>query len=331
MQDYLSPTQAGFFLVQWLDFYVFPPEKKPTRTKDKGRLPKTLWARIEWGLDLFINQRGTGWNWKVSGVPDGVPSRTPKWSFIHHELLKAFMWFVLADLTQYPLSSSGPEIQSNLWHETFCRRMIFVFFYPVNSYYLFNLQHSLVTAATVALGVYKPEDCSPIMGKLKNVLTIRDLWSKFWQQLWRRKIGLPFRVLTTYITIPRGTLFSKYLQLYFGFFTSAFLHLIGAWNLPPCTRHAIVDQQFFFFLQPIAITFEDFVIYIGKRAGIKKSWKTNLVGRLWTFSWFMFSLGYICAFMYNAGLFDSKPMPSMTTAAVKLLSGRVVGDGLKEL
>ena len=41
-----------------------------------------------------------------------------------------------------------------------------------------------------------------------------------------------------------------------------------------------LNQAAFFMLQPVAITVEDFVVYLGKKAGIKESRKVSASSRI---------------------------------------------------
>lgn len=69
--------------------------------------------------------------------------------------------------------------------------------------------------------------------------------------------------------VKKGTLTSRYLQLYDAFFVSALVHHVGALNTP---YSPLAKFQFsFFMMQPIAITIEDFAIYLGKRAGLSET------------------------------------------------------------
>jgi hypothetical protein len=73
------------------------------------------------------------------------------------------------------------------------------------------------------------------------------------------------------LSVRKGTLVSRYLQLYNAFFVSAVIHHIGALN---CPYSALAWYQFYFFMiQPVAITVEDFAIYLGKKAGLKETCK----------------------------------------------------------
>lgn len=68
---------------------------------------------------------------------------------------------------------------------------------------------------------------------------------------------------------------SRYLQLYNGFLISALIHHIGSLNI--AYTPSIKYQFIFFMSQPIAITIEDFAIYLGKKAGVKESCKKRVL------------------------------------------------------
>jgi hypothetical protein len=82
-------------------------------------------------------------------------------------------------------------------------------------------------------------------------------------------------VLISVTGIKRGTFISRYLQLYNAFLVSALVHHVGALNIPysPSAKY----QIYFFMLQPVAITIEDFAIYLGKKAGLKESCTIALI------------------------------------------------------
>lgn len=82
------------------------------------------------------------------------------------------------------------------------------------------------------------------------------------------------------LKFPRGTNRSSYTQLYVGFFLSGIFH---------CFRESITQKRIvphnlkFFLLQAVAITFEDFVIYVTKpllpQRGIRPN--SGKAGRWW--------------------------------------------------
>jgi hypothetical protein len=78
-------------------------------------------------------------------------------------------------------------------------------------------------------------------------------------------------VLIFITRVKKGTLTSRYLQLYNAFFVSALIHHIGSLNIP--YTPAVRCQFLFFMMQPVAITIEDSAIYLGRKVGLKESCK----------------------------------------------------------
>lgn len=113
--------------------------------------------------------------------------------------------------------------------------------------------------------------------------------------------GLGKLVSNKIFKFPRGTNRSSYTQLYVAFFLSAVFHFAGEFTY----ERRIVSRSFkFFMLQALAITLEDFVIYISKRlllqAGLKfnpgkanESWAeaaVRVMGYCWVVLWFCATL-----------------------------------------
>ena len=108
-------------------------------------------------------------------------------------------------------------------------------------------------------------------------------------------------VANKFLKFPRGSNRSSYTQLYVAFFLSGLLHFAGDFLL----EKRMVYRSFkFFLLQAVAITCEDFVIYIAKCllrwGGIEfkpgkadESWAEAVVrvfGYCWVTLWFCLTL-----------------------------------------
>jgi uncharacterized membrane protein len=113
--------------------------------------------------------------------------------------------------------------------------------------------------------------------------------------------GLGRLVSNKFLKFPRGTNRSSYAQLYVAFLLSGTIHFAGDF----ISRKRLVYHSFkFFLLQAVVITFEDFVIYAGKRlllrGGIKlnpgrsnESWTeygVRVLGYCWVVLWFCLTL-----------------------------------------
>ena len=57
----------------------------------------------------------------------------------------------------------------------------------------------------------------------------------------------------------------------------------------------------FFLWQIIAITFEDFIIAVGRNHGVNEGLATHIVGWIWTFGWFVTMAIKLFAWTFPAG------------------------------
>ncbi|KAF4633757.1 hypothetical protein G7Y89_g4360 [Cudoniella acicularis] len=329
-QDYLFPIQALQAILHWIDFYVIHSPDDFSRAKDgtSPPPPKTAWGKLKQAWDLNTTMRGIGWNWQVKNIPEAASEGTTNWQFAGKEFMKAGIFYFMFDFCSSTMKNSayGSTPAPDLFSDTLARRTIFDWLPAISSYYSMNMQYSLFAALTVICGLYTPQDWPPLMGRLKDVSSVRDFWGRFWHQLLRRKLTLPYNFLTSFVPIKHGTFISRYLQLFLAFFASAAIHHVGALNLPNSTVQNNRYQLLFFLSQPVAILFEDLVIYLGEQAGIKSSWKTKLLGKAWTMVWFSLILVPMSAFHYNAGFMEKAVLPSIITLALSI-AGKVSRRG----
>lgn len=88
--------------------------------------------------------------------------------------------------------------------------------------------------------------------------------------------------------LSKGTLGSKYLQLYLAFTLSMLLH---EWFIFNAVRHDVGEFRFFM-AQPFAITAEDFLQWCWRNSGedAQRFGVAIIVGHVWTFLWFSYCL-----------------------------------------
>jgi len=113
--------------------------------------------------------------------------------------------------------------------------------------------------------------------------------------------GLGRLVANKLLKLPHGSNRSSYTQLYIAFFLSGIIHSSADFML----EKRMVYRSFkFFLLQAVAITFEDFVIYIAKRllcrrgvelkpGTVNESWvetAVRVIGYCWVTLWFCSTL-----------------------------------------
>jgi hypothetical protein len=100
-----------------------------------------------------------------------------------------------------------------------------------------------------------------------------------------------------------GSFGSKYIQLFVAFFASALIHEVSAFF----AYRADAGEMRFFMTQALAIFAEDTVIDTAKWIGIKGDrlgWK--ILGYLWVFAWFSYSLRMYVDGGVRNGLWASK-------------------------
>lgn len=152
-----------------------------------------------------------------------------------------------------------------------------------------GLGYYLLASIAVGTGLSRPQSWPPMYGSfIKKGYTVRNIWGSCWyvRLLWAC-VKLTFfrhqflrRIFETWnsllirgLRVKKGTLASRYLQLYNAFLISALIHHVGALNA--AYNPGVKYQFMFFMIQPVAITFEDFAIYLGQKAGIKESCKCD--------------------------------------------------------
>lgn len=102
------------------------------------------------------------------------------------------------------------------------------------------------------------------------------------------------------------------------FAASAVLHSIADLALGHGTRY-LGNSAPFFFLNAAAITFEDSVIALARRAGVRGSTRaTRVLGYVWVGVWFTWAVRLYQDPMYEAGIGRGPTLPYSPTREVVL-------------
>jgi hypothetical protein len=104
--------------------------------------------------------------------------------FVRTEVLKACAWYLLFDLCFYPINLSRYTTASppDFFSDSLLRQAFLAVMIGIPNYCTLNLQYSLGCALIVALGLCTPQDCPPLMGRLREVSTVRNFWGRFWRK-----------------------------------------------------------------------------------------------------------------------------------------------------
>ncbi|KAF9780801.1 membrane bound O-acyl transferase family-domain-containing protein [Thelephora terrestris] len=255
---------------------------------------KKLW----WTIDLAYSVRMIGWVQEPQDLPTHPPPS--RRTFLWNTSLKFIVnLFLVPDLTTLVIGQS-PAFDSRLHDPTdgpetylaavpLLRRVPYVVAFFIFMGSLTCGCHNLLALVCVGLGGSSPTLWPDNWGSWGDAYTIRRFWRKTWHQRMRPTLaGWGGFVANKIFKFPRGSNRSSYTKLYVGFFLFGIIHLSGDFM---CARRMIYDPCKFFLLQPIAITFEDFVIYLAKRSpllgGIGLGNRTGAVVRVAGYCWVM--------------------------------------------
>jgi len=313
--DYSTATPPFSSIWQTIDFAIIEPSQgnppkyigDPKRKDDplSEQDTRTFWERLKWAMRLQTTPRGIGWSWEVKNVPDHPDGGLPKWRFIRSQLFKAAYYFVskgiilhLLGILQYCHAITNPAT-SPVLHQV---AMISVgWCTTVYVWHSLQFTNQAAAAVTVFLGICSPWEWPPIVGPLSEAWSVRQMWSVTYHQIVRRMVQAPGQRLSRKLKFRKGSLSSKYLQLYLAFTLSMLLH---EWNIFNATRKDGGEFRFFM-LQPVIITCEDFIIWCYEKRYGKTEQKSRVLrwtGYFWTFMWFSFCLPQFCMGLLAVGI-----------------------------
>ncbi|KAI0172543.1 membrane bound O-acyl transferase family-domain-containing protein [Hypoxylon sp. FL1284] len=283
--------------------------KNQTAGKGKGKKPRgrgardneTAWQRLCWALRLASTTRGIGWNWRVKGVPAHYRGarRQSRGRFAAARALDA-AWFAAAKaLAVYVVGfcqAVKPAVVIAAGYGSPAVREFLVdavvsWCGAVWSFCTIGLAHTAAAALTVLLGLCDPWEWPPIFDSLGTAWSVRQVWSTTYHQNLRRALQQPGVRLARFLGLRKGTLASRYLQLYVAFFLSFAVH----WWQSYVAVRGDRGELAFFMAQPVVITIEDFLRWIWHGA-VDAERRRDLarferrVGYVWTVAAFTLTL-----------------------------------------
>ncbi|KIW18353.1 hypothetical protein PV08_02641 [Exophiala spinifera] len=310
-QDYLNAINVFTCLMRYVDFCVVNvPEREFHRVRpDGGTEPEnhvrnmTIRQKLRWGFDLFMTMRGVGWNWRVKNVEE-VPVHLTRWQYVFQRLVSMGYCYLLMDVHEYLVEHSQFRtgvVGLDFFSIPLGRQVLLSWSVAVYSGCSMAIGYNLVSAVMVGSGLSSPQSWPFLFGSFaQKGYTLRNIWGSCWHQLHRRWFESANSLLLRMLKLTKGSLSSRYLQLYNAFFLSAVMHHVGSLNNPYSPM--AWSQAAFFLMQPVAITCEDLAIHFGRKAGLQKTRKTKALGFAWVGLALSYTLRYAAAAFYAAGL-----------------------------
>ncbi|KAL1747597.1 membrane bound O-acyl transferase family-domain-containing protein [Schizophyllum fasciatum] len=242
--------------------------------------------RFWWATCLVASFRGVGWSKPVPHLRQ-IPKGQSRGSFlVEHSLWLAF-YILFADIVNLYITNN--PITSSRAAEAFPATSQGPVFQALNSYAYwgniwagFNAQYEILALLGVGLGLWEPQLWPPMFGSFWDAYTVRRTWGRVWHCILRRFIISHGKWVAGVLGAAPGTAASSYAQLYTAFVVSGLMHECGDRQLD----RAFGQSMSFFLLQALWITFEDGVIGLGRRLGIREGRATRALGGVATLVWF---------------------------------------------
>lgn len=114
--------------------------------------------------------------------------------------------------------------------------------------------------------------------------------------------------------IPRGTFLSSQIQVHAAFLASALLHCLGDVTLGHSVRYFGRVSLAFFLVNAAGITFEDSVVALARRAGVRRA--PRVLGYVWVCAWFTWAARFYQEPIYAAGLGQARTLSYSPTMEV---------------
>ncbi|RVD83946.1 uncharacterized protein DFL_005717 [Arthrobotrys flagrans] len=373
-------TALGFRLFDYLYLQGYDTSKHFFRVQQVGKVkqqleyPQSIWSRIKWGFLLFISQRGIGWNFEVSVPNTKYPSN--RTAFVRQAvfiLLQIYLGLYLTKIgydfmvgvIRHEISVVEYPWVYDLCKNEFFQMVIILLGWVISIISHISILYNIASIVCVGLGIggFWGEITSwpRTFGRLRDTWSIRNVWGKTWHQSLRRSLNAPGdRIADAIFGNPSqlsypARLVRRYFLLFSAFACSGILHAGGVYfvtvtnpipfedSIPVSARPAWYVSGYFFYVQAVAITLEDFLTWILRistdEKEVQKSPVRWLFGTVYTFAWFIWSttvlwigpqllsFGYKRLGDENMGHIHILEAISRSTAAVRLNPWPAIVDG----
>ncbi|KAI0768192.1 membrane bound O-acyl transferase family-domain-containing protein, partial [Trametes elegans] len=289
---------------------------------------KPLFTRVWYALCLLFNARLIGTSAQVAHVPP--PFRGSRSQFLWDRLKKLVATLVLLDTSEYFVGICVhlyvPEeaaVHTPSGYRGYLVRCASTAVWLLMTYSSLKYAYLLMSIFAVAtgLGNGNPEDWPDAFGEWSRAYTLRNLWGRAWHQLFRRHFAQIGKIAVRILRVPRNTWLSSQVQIHAAFATSALLHSMGDLVLNPA---AFGRSSPFFVLNALAITAEDTIGAIARRAGIPRatdSFALRILGYTWVTLWILNTVPLYLSWVYanEFGGYSSLPYSPVREVVVPFM------------
>lgn len=310
---------------------------------DEQRYPASLYPRLGWVFKLLVAIRLN--NWRV-GMPAHDAAQPPKpgyrtrAAFIAQTVVSFMRGYVVLDLTRayisydpyfhdLNVSINSPLPINALWFvpSQLVRTMVVgaqAWALISQLFYLPCLLPVTLNSLGLLADEWSPHTWDPYFGPPIGIFLhgVRGFWGRYWHQTMRYLASEPGYALAKGLGLKQNGLLRYTLISVVAFLLTGTIHM-GL--VPPHPLHADVETNTirlyvagFFWLQPVAMTFELVVSRLftsttsvrlksGSRSNC--SWPTALLNTVWVVTWFTLCLPLLCEAGRQLGYWRPWPVP----------------------
>nr|QGV56753.1 Jtm02 [Epichloe sp. LpTG-3]QGV56754.1 Jtm02 [Epichloe sp. LpTG-4]UUW39087.1 IdtA [Epichloe sp. LpTG-3]UUW39105.1 IdtA [Epichloe sp. LpTG-3] len=297
----------------YADYYELDDkEKTPVRYRSLSS-----WGKWEWCLAHCFSARGIGFSWAIPHLPEAMPSNTTIRDYLRASALNLGWLYLVQDLGRSLLSADLFAHEGVGASDTKGgARFLTVYSLGIGALLNIDMPYRAVCAMGMASGCFwtRPHHNRPAVGRWRDAWTLRRFWGRVWHQTFRK----PWQSIGQWIAWEvmralKGSLVSRYVQVYTSFLLSALMHVAAARMADP-HRRSCAGTWIFFLMQANGIVAEDVVQWAGKKTGMRESSSlTRFLGRAWVLCWFAWTAPWFFGDIADVGLIRLETFPLSVT------------------
>jgi hypothetical protein len=245
---------------------------------------------------------------------------------LHHGFWVVFCYLVIDanKVTTDYLRTHGLFVPERFFEQPWFSQVALSFFNMLAGYAGLMLPHSFIACLAVLSGFASPVDFPDLTGPIVACSSLGTFWRDTWHSLLQPsllKISRP--VSRGLLRLAPGSTPDRVVQLFVAFISSGVLHACASFS---ASRHGAAFQRrpdvwqtdlLFFSIQPFGILLERVVKAMAQRAGMRGSWATRLLGKIWVLAWFSLTLPIFVGNQVIAGLWDGRSVDGPVSALLK--------------
>ncbi|KAL1939397.1 hypothetical protein VTO73DRAFT_9953 [Trametes versicolor] len=302
----LGTLILNILLLTWL---IPDPLRDIRYLKDTAPLTeKPFLTRVWYAACIHHNWRLIGTNAQVANVPP--PFRGTRAQYLLLRLRQICVSLVTLDVVELFIHSHFHLYMPGVHDAHFppgiaghLQRSGCMAAWLVMTYMILKLSYSVMSFIAVASFLWTPADWPDLFGSWSDAYTVRRLWGRVWHQVLRRHFSRWGTLAVRTLGVPRGTFLSSQIQVHAAFLASALLHCLGDVALAHDVRYFGRISCAFFLINGVAITFEDSVIALARRARVRARVRApRVLGYVWVCAWFTWAGRLYQEPMYAAGM-----------------------------